>query len=227
MSPVRKIFDGGSSNPDASCLKISSQLTAKICGKLLDASSHALDMGKQWANKFLQSEFTEAQEPNDSEHPDPLEKFASVRANIDLTIIQEYASCVRRSRASPKEYNVTPWVFECMTSRSPLHGSYNILFPLIFSDGVQWLFKVPSRGYSGCWDDMAARALTSEAQTMRYLRQNSIPVPEVYSFDASMDNALGCPFILMEYVQGKRLYEGEFSKPFTYRMTIILEPESL
>ncbi|KAL8788743.1 MAG: hypothetical protein Q9195_007150 [Heterodermia aff. obscurata] len=204
------MFDRGSLDADTSCLKIPSQWAANICGKLVEASSQVLDAGKQWAGKMLKGESTEEQEPDAMDQTDPLEKFASVRANIDLTIIQEYASCVRRSRVSPKEYVVTPWVFECTTTSSPLHGSFNILFPLVFGDGVQWLFKVPARGYNGCWDDMAARALTSEALTMRYLRQNIIPVPEVYSFDSSVDNALGCPFILMEHVHGRRLYEGWF-----------------
>lgn len=217
------MLDRGSLNADTSCLRMLSRLAANLCGKLVDASSQALDAGKQWAKKFLKGERKEKEEHDDIEKADPLEKFASVRANIDLTIIQEYASCVRRSRVSPEEYSVTPWVFECTTTSSPLHGSYNILFPLIFSDGVRWLFKVPSRGYEGLWDDMAARALISEALTMRYLRRKSIPVPEVYSFDASMDNALGCPFILMEHVHGRRLYEGKLSIPSTTHMIIILE----
>ena len=218
----------GSSKADTSYLKIPTDLAENLCGKLVDASSQALDAGKQWAKKFFKGEYyTEQQEAHGIEHADPLEKFASVRANIDLEIIQEYASCVRRSRVSPKEYNATPWIFKCTTSRSPLHGSYNILFPLIFGDGVRWLFKVPARGYHGCWDDMAAQALTSEALTMRYLRRNSIPVPEVYSFEASIDNALGCPFILMEYVQGRRLYEGEVSTPTTPRLIISWSPKTL
>lgn len=38
-------------------------------------------------------------------------------------------------------------------------------------------------------------------------RETTIPVPEVFAFDASRENELGCPFILMECVQGKPLHE--------------------
>ena len=37
-------------------------------------------------------------------------------------------------------------------------------------------------------------------------RETTIPVPEVFAFDASLENELGCPFILMEHVRGKALH---------------------
>lgn len=62
---------------------------------------------------------------------------------------------------------------------------------------------------------MDVEALTAEALTMQMLRSRGLPVPEVYTFEPSTLNALGCPFIMMEYIVGTPLYGG---KP-RYRLT--------
>ncbi len=43
-------------------------------------------------------------------------------------------------------------------------------------------------------------------------RMTTIPVPEVFAFDGSLDNELGCPFILMEKVHGKDLDQVWFDR---------------
>ena len=101
----------------------------------------------------------------------------------------------------------------CVVLSPPLAGSYNILFPLQFSDGLRWLCKVPSTGYYGKYDDRAADALKSEVMTMRLIKGGtSIPVPEVYTFDANLDNEINCPFIMMEHLQGRPLYKLWFQQ---------------
>jgi hypothetical protein len=46
---------------------------------------------------------------------------------------------------------------------------------------------------------------------MQLLRhQTTIPVPEVFQFDASLENELNCPYILMEYINGVALYDTWF-----------------
>lgn len=199
---------------DPSCLQTAGQAAGSLFGKLVCASSQVLDAGKAWMDKLLKSKCEEGQDDEDDtdkdfQAPDPLDRFAPVLRNINTAVIQEYASCIRRARMPSQQYAVTPWIFVCTTDRELLHGSSNILIPLCFGDGVRWLFKVPSVGYDTCWNDMASRALTSEVSTMRLLRQSGLPVPEVYSFEASTDNALDCPFILMEHMRGRPLHEGK------------------
>lgn len=46
-------------------------------------------------------------------------------------------------------------------------------------------------------------------------RESTVPIPEVYSFNASTDNDLGCPFILMDYVDAVSLYEIWFEDTFS------------
>ena len=43
-------------------------------------------------------------------------------------------------------------------------------------------------------------------------RQTKIPVPEVFAFDGSLENELGCPFVLMELIHGKPLHDVWFTQ---------------
>jgi len=83
--------------------------------------------------------------------------------------------------------------------QSPLHGSSHVLFIVRFNDGACWLFKVPSTGHP----DDVIRVLKKE---------KTIPLPKVYCFSASLDNELGCPFILMEFIEGKTISDVWFNK---------------
>ena len=44
-------------------------------------------------------------------------------------------------------------------------------------------------------------------------RKTIIPVPEVYVFESFINNTIGCPFILMQYIQGRPLFRGWFETP--------------
>lgn len=100
----------------------------------------------------------------------------------------------------------------CQVVAPILYGSHHILFRFTFSDGKQWLLKIPATGYGDNFHDHEARALKSEALTMRLLqRETTIPLPEVYAFDASTKNELGCSFILMEYIDAIPLRDLWFS----------------
>ena len=120
---------------------------------------------------------------------------------VELALTGEYP-------ASASTITRTP----CKVDPNPARGSYNLIFFIDFDDGKSWVLKVSANGHSRCWDEFAAGALESEAFTMRWIREKmTIPLPEVYGFDSSMDNAIGCPYIMMEYIKGQSLYEGWFN----------------
>jgi len=80
------------------------------------------------------------------------------------------------------------------------------VYKITFSDGTVWALKIPRRGHREEWSEIAARALLSEAHTMRFLKeQTKIPLPEVYDFNATLDNELKCPYIMMEWLSGEAL----------------------
>ena len=100
----------------------------------------------------------------------------------------------------------------CKVDPNPACGSYNLIFFIEFDDGKVWVLKLSANGHPRCWDKFAAEALESEAFTMRWIRgKTTIPVPEVYGFNSSMENAIGCPYILMEHIEGQSLYKGWFN----------------
>ncbi len=101
----------------------------------------------------------------------------------------------------------------CRVDPNPARGSYNLIFFIDFDDGKSWVLKASANGHPRCWDEFAAGALESEAFTMRWMRnKTTIPVPEVYGIDTSTDNAIGCPYIMMEYIKGQSLYGGWFNQ---------------
>lgn len=143
--------------------------------------------------------------------------FKPVVSNIRFELLPTYALSVRKdhwkslnlSASDGIEFTSNP--ANCTILSPPLFGSYHIVFVLKFSDGIQWVLKVPATGCRDRFTEVAARALTSEALTMRLLKsETTVPVPVVYSFNSSLDNAINCPFILMEFIAGTSLSECWF-----------------
>ena len=157
-------------------------------------------------------------------------KFKSVLDRVDLDGNAAMASSVRQAHQA-QDNMITPGLttrdvsspVQCNVVIPPYHGSYNLEFKVLFQDGVEWLLKVPANGYSDAFDFLAANALESEAETMRLIkRKPSIPVPEVHSYDASMNNAVHCPFILLDLMRGKSLHRAWFDdEASAYRLELI------
>lgn len=138
-------------------------------------------------------------------------RFATILRNLKRENITSLASQVRYSgHPSTGIIHVptTPGPARCELLPHIAYGSFNAVFKVQFTNGTRWVLKIPANGHTQCWDAPAAEALTSEAFTMRLIRrETSIPIPEVFAFDASLENELGCPFILMERIEGKPLHE--------------------
>ena len=132
---------------------------------------------------------------------DQLHRFRYVLQNIQHDAIPTLAMAIRASLSDAPEPGA-----KCTLQPEPLYGSFNILFRLDFSDGVSWLLKVPARGHPGTFNESDAEALKSEALTMRLIKsQTTIPIPEVYAFDTTLENDVKCPYILMEYIDASPL----------------------
>lgn len=137
---------------------------------------------------------------------EPLAAFADVLASVNLELLPQFAATIRQNLEPGTEH-------KCSMIGVPMSGSFNILFPLDFDDGVRWLLKVPSHGVKGKWGEMSAASLTTEANTMRMLkRETTIPLPEVFDYSATTENALRCPYILMSNISGLPLYDVWFGQ---------------
>ncbi len=150
----------------------------------------------------------------DSGHDEGIKAFAPIIASIHLDRLPLFATSVRELAKKPvKLSRESDDSMDCVILSPPLVGSFHILFQIRFGDGARWVLKVPARGHRDLFDEFDAEALTSEALTMRLIkRETTLPIPEVYSFDASTHNDLGCPFILMEYIEAVPLYEFWFEE---------------
>lgn len=154
----------------------------------------------------------------DSSDQDACDKarFATVLQNLKRENIPSLASSTRYSghpSTGTIDVPTTPQPVSCRLLSQTTCGSFNAVFKVLFADGTLWVLKVPANGHRQCWNAHASEALTSEAFTMRLIRrETTIPVPEVFAFDASLDNELGCPFILMELIHGKPLLDVWFDQ---------------
>ena len=139
-------------------------------------------------------------------------RFRKVLSQLNFHEIAALASRTRQNieyheRGRPVRH------VRCRVSPRAANGSFNLVFIISFDDGVYWGLKIPANGHRGCFDRSAAEALKSEALTMQTIqRETTIPLPTVYGFDNTMDNELGCPYMMMEWLQGKPLWEVWFDK---------------
>lgn len=130
--------------------------------------------------------------------------FDKIRDTLDLDAVAAYCTRVRGS-LQPGDNGDD---FAAIDLATTMNGSFNISWKVVFEDGVSWLLKIPAAGTPDRFSDAHAEALRSEACTMRLLRrETTIPVPEVFAFSDSCSNELGHPFILMQFIEGKPLYE--------------------
>ena len=78
--------------------------------------------------------------------------------------------------------------------------SFNLVYKLKFSDGDKLVMRIPAPGEQGCFTPSSSRILRSDAMTMSFLHQNTlIPIPQIFSFDETIDNEIGALYILMAF----------------------------
>ena len=139
-----------------------------------------------------------------------LPQFRAVLSQLKVDGIAPLVSFIRQDldENSQTSASGSQQIIDCKILGLPMNGSYNLVYVILFEDGVKWVMKIPANGHRGKFDFLAAEALVSEARTMTLIKQRTeLPVPIVYHFDASLDNEIGCPYILMEHIDGIPLYQ--------------------
>lgn len=143
-----------------------------------------------------------------SEESEKEELFSAVFSALDGDQLPLLArDIIQRLQPKSQTINTTPSVGD------PLYGSYHVLFPLIFNNGLCWLAKIPINGTATKWDELSADSLASEAKTMHLLkRETTIPLPDVLDFSPTTENPLRCPYIIMTFISGMPLYDVWFGE---------------
>ncbi|CAD6591340.1 MAG: hypothetical protein ASARMPREDX12_005086 [Alectoria sarmentosa] len=175
-------------------------------GVLMDITTNA---SKTTVSSMANSSHKDDQISRLGLYEEDMNRFGRMLRTMNLDSIPDFASNVRQyghrsTGNSPIQGIPEPCLISCKIINPPLCGSFHIVFPIEFADGVKWMLKISANGDH--FDSVAAAALASESQTMQMLRrETSIPVPTVHAFDASSNNALSTPFILMEKLGGRPL----------------------
>ena len=105
--------------------------------------------------------------------------------------------------------NSHPERLTCTVSPDFEDGSFNVVWFLEFSNGDQWVARVPRAR----WSPMLERRMRSDMLGYELIaRRTSIPIPKIFAFSPGIDNALGCPFTLMSRAKGIQLSTLWFDK---------------
>jgi len=83
-------------------------------------------------------------------------------------------------------------------------------------DGFQFIGRIPYPV-----TEPKHLVIASEVATMDFLRLHGIPVPKVYSYSATSENAAGTEYIFMEFIRGMNLGDIWFDLPEKARITVV------
>ncbi|EER37404.1 conserved hypothetical protein [Histoplasma capsulatum H143] len=107
----------------------------------------------------------------------------------------------------------------CQIFSDPKKGSYNICFPVVFTDSADDLPDVESTESAERWMiripllprlAFPEEKMRGEIATMKYIAEKTtIPIPRLVEYSINRDNILGLPFMAVEYITGKTLYETD------------------
>jgi aminoglycoside phosphotransferase (APT) family kinase protein len=84
---------------------------------------------------------------------------------------------------------------------------FNVLFEIVFADGITWLARCPLT-HNCSSQDASDILMQSYAATLKYIKLNtSIPVPEVFACCTKLEkgNDVGSSYMLMERLPGHML----------------------
>ncbi|EGP92530.1 uncharacterized protein MYCGRDRAFT_107001 [Zymoseptoria tritici IPO323] len=87
-----------------------------------------------------------------------------------------------------------------------LNGAFNVAYIMVNSQGKKLCVRVPACGWSERWNQTDADLLRATALGMKYIEKTSqLPIPRILSYDATMDNEIGAPYIVMTFLEGTSL----------------------
>ncbi len=130
------------------------------------------------------------------------DKIRHVLATANFERLQDLALAARASRDQIADPSLS-----CSIDTSAFaHGFVNVVMEVAFSDNVYWIARLRYQPVRESRVAEHAVDLLSEIATMKTVRdRTSIPVPEVFAFDASPFNPVDYPYIFMEPVVGRNL----------------------
>ena len=88
----------------------------------------------------------------------------------------------------------------CSVNPMPLMCSHNIVCVIEFSDGVNWVARIPGNGLD--FEELDIKKMKTDYQTMRYIKASmSILLPQVFKWEKSAVS-IGVSFASMSFIEG-------------------------
>ena len=88
-------------------------------------------------------------------------------------------------------------------SEKPFAGSYNLVYVITFADGSKWAARVPKHGTVENFGESQAATMQYELELLRVIKEKTtVPVPQIFYYDTTVDNAFGAPFSLCSWLSG-------------------------
>ncbi|KAL9054548.1 MAG: hypothetical protein Q9162_004104 [Coniocarpon cinnabarinum] len=157
--------------------------------------------------------------PTNHWHADALRDLL---ARISFTALASEASTLR-SKSAQSEKHV-----QCQVQPDKFNfGRYHFVFTLKFSDGIEWVARVPLQSADGDAKGIKARILNETAVMTHVRAHTSIPVPTIRGHNATKhtNQPVGAWFLLMDKMPGWHLekkfansvpeaYINKFTKQF-------------
>lgn len=138
--------------------------------------------------------------------PTSQEQIRAVLATADFEQLRALALTARVTQPEAGGKATNPDLSCTIEQSSFAYGFNNVVLEVSFSDRVYWIAKIRYMPGNSSQEAEDAVDLLSEIATMRTVKERtSIPVPQVFAFDASPSNQVGYPYILMEYLGGRPL----------------------
>ncbi|EFR00662.1 hypothetical protein MGYG_03669 [Nannizzia gypsea CBS 118893] len=102
-------------------------------------------------------------------------------------------------RIIEKCYNLRGGIY-CFLSKEHTFGSTSYFRQITFEDGKKWVVRIRFPAPTVGNEDANVKMCY---ESMKFLKeQTTVPVPEAHYCDASPTNAVGAPYILMDYIHG-------------------------
>lgn len=143
---------------------------------------------------------------NGSDKPGP-DVFAEATASLNTPQLQQLAIDARKKCSS----GLSPEI-SCIVDTPPKEGGSNIVYRAAFSDGTNWAIRIPVHSHQHdeefppkSWH----RSMELDVSTQRFIcsKVPSMPVPRIHDWSSGVDNAIGRPYIIMDYLSGTNLVE--------------------
>lgn len=85
-------------------------------------------------------------------------------------------------------------------------GSNNRLAIMQYEpNSAKCIIRIPACGWKGKWTETDKVTLERSAETMKYLKlHTSMPIPSVIDYNVEIENILGAPYMVLEYIEGKQ-----------------------